>query len=77
MKMPATKEVKRPGQNKPPKPLTVKRVASMNSQVIGTPNSISQNLFVFAHGHIIGPLTCIHTMICPNKNIAKDIAICL
>lgn len=77
MNIPATNEVNRPGQKSPPYPLTVKRVASMNNQVIGTPNNISHNLCVLAHGHIIGPFTCIHTIICPSKNIEKDSATCL
>ena len=44
MNMPATKEVNRPGQNNPPKPLTVYRVASINNHVIGTPSNINHSL---------------------------------
>jgi hypothetical protein len=36
-------------------------VASMNIHVIGTPINISTQRYVRAHGHIKGPLVCIHT----------------
>ena len=75
--MPATNEVKRPGQNCPPNPDTAYRVASINAQVIGTPRNIKPNLYVLAHCHNKGPFTCTQTTICPNRNISMDNAMCL
>lgn len=63
MNMPAQNEMNRPGQNNPPNPVTIAEVASMNNQVIGTPNIINAHFHVLAHGHINGPFTCIHTSI--------------
>lgn len=77
IKIPATNEVNRPGQNCPLYPETEYRVASMNAHVIGTPNNINAILYVFAQSQINGPLTCIQTTICPNRNIENDNAICL
>jgi hypothetical protein len=77
MKIPAQKEMNRPGQNIPPNPCTTKLVASINNQVIGTPSNINAQRHSFAHGQINGPLTWIHTNICPNKNNEKEIAMYL
>ena len=59
--IPLTNETNRPGQNAPANPCTANRVASMNIHVIGTPINISTQRYVRAHGHIKGPLVCIHT----------------
>ena len=65
MVIPLTNETNRPGQNTPLNPSTANRVASINIQVIGTPISISTHRYVLAHGHMSGPLVCIHTTLWP------------
>jgi hypothetical protein len=57
MKIPAVNDMNLPGQNRFSKPETENLVASINNQVIGTPNNIKINLYSFAHGQINGPLT--------------------
>ena len=64
-----------PGQNNPPNPEIVLCVASINIYVIGTPNNAIANLYFFQAGHNIGPLSCIHTTICPNENNNIEIKI--
>lgn len=67
--MPETNDINLPGQKAPENPLTENLVASINAHVIGTPNNIKMKRYVFAHGHINGPLVCTQTITCPNKNI--------
>jgi hypothetical protein len=73
--IPDTNDKNLPGQNSPPNPVTANRVASIKRYVIGMPQSINAQRHSFAHGHIIGPLTCIQTIDCPKVNMIADIAI--
>ena len=75
--MPAVNDIKRPGQNDPPNPLTDDSVACMNIIVIGKPIMISAHRHSLAHNHNKGPFNCIHTSIWPNMKSKNAIAICL
>ena len=72
MNMPAANDKNLPGQNCPPNPITAYLVASINNQVIGTPNNINANRYCLAHSHNKGPFTWAHTAICPIKNKLND-----
>ena len=63
MNIPAQNDMNLPGQNNPPNPVTTKDVASINNQVIGTPNNIKAHRQSLAQFQINGPFTCIHTSI--------------
>ena len=73
--IPDTNDTNLAGQNSPANECTAVLVASMNNHVIGTPNSINTQRYVFANGQSIGPLTCIHTSDCPIKNKTADVMI--
>lgn len=70
--IPDTKDKNLPGQNNPSNPRTANLVASINKYVIGTPQRINKSLYFLAHGHMIGPLTCIQTIACPNMNNIRE-----
>jgi|TARA_R100000479_G_C6317078_1_gene176245 hypothetical protein len=73
--IPETNDANLPGQNNPSNPDTASLVASIKIYVIGIPNNVNANLYFFAQGQMIGPLTCIHTNDWPTVNsmIAKII----